>query len=465
MNNIKIIVRGVILVMNQVFMKEKPVLQLVLSMSLPMVLSMLVNSLYNIVDSFFVAQISEDAMTALSFVFPIQNLVNAVIIGFAIGINATIAFYLGAQDKKNADTAATQGILFNVLHGVLLTIICIAIMPSFLRLFTSDTEVIHLGVQYSNIVFCFSIIIALGISFEKIFQSVGKMAVSMVSMLSGCIVNIILDPIFIFGFGPVPQMGIEGAALATGIGQIITLIIYICIYIIKPIHVQIRPKYFIFDKKMGMKLYSIGIPAALNLALPSLLVSSLNAILASYSQIYVVVLGVYYKLQTFLYLPANGIIQGMRPLIGYNYGAGESKRVKKIYSTTLSLTLIIMVIGTFFCLVIPKQLISLFTTNNATIQAGTTALRIISIGFIVSSVSVTSSGALEGLGMGVPSLLISLCRYVLIILPCAFLFCSFIGAVGVWHAFWVTEFLTAIVSYFIYHNVTYKSGRKQLSAR
>ena len=438
--------------MDQTFMKKKPILQLVLTMSLPMVISMLVNSLYNIVDSFFVAQISENAMTALSFVFPIQNLVNAVIIGFAIGINATIAFYLGAQDNQNADVAATQGILFNVIHGILLTVICIAIMPGFLGLFTSDADVINLGIKYSNIVFSFSIIIALGISFEKIFQSVGRMAVSMVSMLSGCIVNIILDPILIFGLGPAPQMGIEGAALATGIGQIVTVIIYISIYIIKPIPVKIRRNSFIYQKEMAMKLYSIGIPAALNLALPSLLVSSLNAILTGYSQIYVVVLGVYYKLQTFLYLPANGIVQGMRSLIGYNYGAKEYKRVKQIYITSLLLTVVIMVFGTFLCLIIPEQLIGLFTTNNETVQAGAFALRIISIGFIISSISVVSSGALEGLGMGIPSFVISFCRYVLIILPFAFLFSSLIGAIGIWHAFWITEFLTAAASYFIYRN-------------
>lgn len=201
-----------------------------------------------------------------------------------------------------------------------------------------------------------------------------------------------------------------------------------------------------------MKLYSIGIPAALNLALPSLLVSSLNAILTGYSQIYVVVLGVYYKLQTFLYLPANGIVQGMRPLIGYNYGAKEYKRVKQIYITSLLLTVVIMVFGTFLCFIIPEQLIGLFTTNNETVQAGAFALRIISIGFIISSISVVSSGALEGLGMGIPSFVISFCRYVLIILPFAFLFSSLIGAVGIWHAFWITEFLTAAASYFIYRN-------------
>ena len=202
---------------------------------------------------------------------------------------------------------------------------------------------------------------------------------------------------------------------------------------------------------MVLKLYGIGIPAILNLALPSLLVSSLNAILSAYSQAYVVVLGVYYKLQTFLYLPANGIIQGMRPLVGYNYGAGEQKRVKKIYDTTLFLTAGIMILGTILCLWIPAQLIGMFTANAETIHKGATALQIISIGFIVSAVSVTSSGALEGLGMGISSLVISLLRYVVLMIPAAFLLSRLWGPNGVWHAFWITELLTAGTSYWIYY--------------
>ena len=205
---------------------------------------------------------------------------------------------------------------------------------------------------------------------------------------------------------------------------------------------------------MNKKLYSIGIPATLNLALPSLLVSSLNSILATYSQVHVLVLGIYYKLQTFLYLTANGIVQGMRPLIGYNYGAGEYKRVKSIYIISTLLTIGVMIIGLLLCLAIPGELMELFTSNNETIKVGTTALRIISIGFIISSISVTSSGALEGLGKGLPSLIISLLRYVVIIIPVAFILSNFIGAVGVWHAFWITEVITAIASYSIYRKAT-----------
>lgn len=437
--------------MNDTFMKEKPVLPLILSMTLPMVLSMLVNSLYNIIDSFFVAQISEEAMTALSLVYPVQNFINAVGIGFGVGINSVIAFYLGAGDNKKADQAATQGLMLAMIHGVVMTVCCITMMPAFLGMFTSSKTVIELGARYSVIAFAFTLIIIVGITFEKLFQAVGNMKTTMISLMCGCITNIVLDPVLIFGYGPFPKMGIEGAALATGIGQALTLAIYLVVYFVRPIPVHIRRQYFLLNKKMVIKLYSIGIPATLNLALPSLLISVLNAILAAYSEVYILVLGIYYKLQTFIYLPANGIVQGMRPLIGYNYGAGENKRVSQIYKIVLCMSGIIMVLGTVICLLIPGQLIGLFTHTEATIQTGETALRIISAGFLVSAVSVTSSGALEGLGKGTPSLLISLFRYVVVIIPIAFLLSRLFGAVGVWNAFWITEAITAIISICIYY--------------
>ena len=442
--------------MDEKFMKEKPVLPLILSMTLPMVLSMLVNSLYNIIDSFFVAQISEEAMTALSLVYPVQNFINAVGIGFGVGINAVIAFYLGARDNRKADQAATQGLVLAVIHGVVMTVCCIAMMPAFLGMFTSSKTVIELGVRYSVIAFAFTLIIIVGVTFEKIFQAVGNMKTTMISLMCGCITNIVLDPVLIFGYGLFPAMGIEGAALATGIGQTLTLAIYLVVYFVRPIRVHIRMQHILPGKGMVLKLYSIGIPATLNLALPSLLISALNSILAAYSEVYILVLGIYYKLQTFIYLPANGIVQGMRPLIGYNYGAGENKRVSQIYKIVLCMSGIIMVLGTVICLLIPGQLMELFTHTEATIQAGETALRIIGAGFIVSAVSVTSSGALEGLGKGTPSLLISLCRYVVVIIPVAFLLSRLFGAVGVWNAFWITEAITAIISLFIYRKAIAK---------
>lgn len=434
--------------MDEKFMKEKPILPLILSMSLPMVLSMLVNSLYNIVDSFFVAQINENAMTALSLVYPVQNFITAVAIGFAIGINSIIAFYLGTEEYSTANTVATQGMVFALIHSIIITISGISIIPFFLRMFTSSEIVIDFGVRYSVIVFSFTLIIILGGTFEKIFQAVGNMKIT---MICGCITNIVLDPLLIFGIGFFPEMGIEGAALATGIGQTVTFFIYLVNYFIHPIRVRISSQYLTFDKKIVFKLYFIGVPATLNMALPSVLISSLNAILAAYSDVYILILGIYYKLQTFLYLPANGIIQGMRPLIGYNYGAGEYKRVKQIYNIVLCMSSMIMILGTIICLLIPGQLIGLFTNVSETIFNGEIALRIISAGFIVSAVSVTSSGALEGLGKGIPSLIISLSRYIIIIIPTAFLLSKILGAVGVWNAFWIAEVFTAIISFVIYH--------------
>ena len=257
--------------MNDTFMKEKPVLPLILSMTLPMVLSMLVNSLYNIIDSFFIAQISEEAMTALSLVYPVQNFINAVGIGFGVGINAMIAFYLGAGDNKKADQAATQGLVLAMIHGVVMTVCCITMMPAFLEMFTSSKTVIELGVRYSVIAFAFTLIIIVGVTFEKLFQAVGNMKTTMISLMCGCITNIVLDPVLIFGYGPFPEMGIEGATLATGIGQALTLAIYLVVYFVRPIRVHIRRQYILLSKKMVIKLYSIGIPATLNLAFPSCL--------------------------------------------------------------------------------------------------------------------------------------------------------------------------------------------------
>ena len=433
-------------------MRERRILPLILSMSLPMVLSMLVSSLYNIVDSYFVAMISEDAMTALSLVFPLQNLVSSIGVGFGVGVNAVIAYHLGAGEQEKADGAATAGLILSALHGLLLLVSCIAAAPFFLSMFTSSEAIIEAGIRYSVIVFAFSITNVISIAFEKIFQAVGRMKVAMAAMLTGCISNIILDPLMIFGIGPFPAMGIDGAALATGVGQLLSLLVYLAVYLKTPMRVRIRRDRIKDGLRMAGRLYSVGIPATLNLALPSVLISSLNAMLSSFSEVYTLILGIYYKLQTFLYLPASGFVQGMRPVIGYNNGAGERERVRGIFLAVLAMCAVIMLIGTILCLAIPESLIGLFTDNPLTLSEGARALRIISIGFVVSSVSVTASGALEGLGKGLPSLVISLLRYIVLIIPLAFLLCFIagLGPDGVWASFWITEVLTAAASLAIY---------------
>lgn len=436
--------------MNDTFMKEKPIFPLLTSMALPMVFSMLVNALYNIVDSFFVAQISEDAMTALSLVFPMQNLINAIAIGFGVGINAQIALHLGAGSVQRADTAATHGMCYSLLHGVLITAISIAVVPGFLAAFTENRDVIQMGTTYATVAFSFSTIVMGALAFEKMYQAIGRMKITMCALIAGTVCNIVLDPLMIFGIGPFPQMGIAGAALATGIGQMLTLCIYLVYYNTHALPVHLRKTCLRPNARMDFRLYAIGIPAILNLALPSVLISFLNALLASFSQSYVVVLGIYYKLQTFLYLPGSGIVQGMRPIIAYNYGAGESKRVRKIYRLTLWLCAAIMAFGTILCLALSDRLIGLFTSNPETIIIGQHALRIISGGFIISAISVATSGALEGLGKGFASLVISLFRYCLAIMPLAWILCRIMGPTGVWHAFWITEIISAGISVVVY---------------
>ena len=436
--------------MEQTYMKERPVFPLLMGMALPMVVSMLVNALYNIVDSYFVSQISDAAFTALSLVYPVQNFVNAVGIGFGVGINAVIALHLGAREQRLADEAASQGMFLAGVQGAALSIICVAIMPRFLAMYTDDEAIIDLGVRYSTVVFLFGVMVSLGVGFEKVFQAVGRMKVTMLSLMAGAVTNIILDPILIFGLGPIPAMGMEGAALATGIGQTLSFVIYVAVYFHGPIGVRVSWRLFRPGARMCARLYSVGVPAVLNLALPSLLISALNAILAVFSEAYVFVLGFYYKLQTFLYLSANGIVQGMRPLVGYNYGAGEYGRVEKLYRLVLALCAGIMALGTAVFLVFPGELSGLFTADAETLAIGARALRIISAGFVVSAVSVTSCGALEGLGKGAASLVISLCRCVVIIIPAAWLLARAFGPEGVWHAFWITELASAGVSLLVY---------------
>lgn len=436
--------------MDQTYMKTKKIFPLVMSMAIPMVLSMLINSLYNIVDSFFIAQISEDAMTAISLVFPLQNFAAAVSIGFGVGANALTAFYLGEGDQKRADGAASLSILLSLVHSVILTGVLYFVTAPFLQGFTGEQKVLDYGMRYGRIVFGFLFVSQISLVYEKLFQAVGRVRITMISMIAGCVTNIILDPIMIFGLGPCPAMGIEGAAIATVIGQSVSLLCYLAAWWKGLLHLRLSLSEGWRFRRLAGRLYGIGIPAILNQALPSLLIAALNAVLAAFSQTDVLILGVYYKLQTFIYLTANGIVQGIRPLIAYNYGAGIPRRVQEIFRTALCTALCVMAVGTILCLLIPQQLIGMFSSNTDTIHAGAAALRILCAGFLVSSISVVVSGTLEGLGFGFWSFLISLLRYVVVILPAAWILSRFLGAAGVWHAFWIAELTSAVAAAILY---------------
>lgn len=429
--------------MEKSYMENKPIFKLIIKMSLPIIISMIINALYNIVDSFFVSKVSEDAMTAISIIFPLQYLANAFGIGFGVAIASLTAFYYGANKKNVATYSATKGVILSIIHGIIITIFSLIVAKPFFLLFTDNETIINYGLDYFYIVAFFAPLITVSMALEKILQSQGKMKITMLAMAIGAIINIILDPIFIIKL----NMGVKGAAIATGIGLFFGLITYILIFVKCKLDINLSLKVK-SEIKVISKLYSVGIPSSLNLALPSFMIIALNAILTKYDSSYVFILGVYYKLQTFLYFVISGLVQGIRPIISYNEGASLTKRVNKTFYISLLISLIVMVIGTIIFLTIPDKLIAIFTNNPSTIEKGAKALRIISFGFIVSSFSVVISGVFEGLGKGLPSLIISLTRYILIIFI-AYILSLHFQVDGVWHAFYITEILAFIISIFL----------------
>lgn len=428
------------------FMRTRPVFSLLLSMSVPMMLSMLIQSLYNIVDSIYVSRLGTEALTAVSLAFPLQNTIVSVAVGIGVGISTAISIYLGAGKEEEANRSATIGMALTVLHCILFILAGIFITRPFLSLFTDHPAILEDACSYTYIVLCLSFGSLLQISMEKIFQSIGKMKLTMCLLIAGCVINIILDPILIFGLLGFPALGVAGAAIATVIGQICAFLLYVIVYCRKSFAVKIHPRYLCFDKKIILQIYSVGIPSSIMMALPSILVSLLNSILAAFSEVYVAVLGVYFKLQTFIYMPANGIVQGMRPVIGYNYGAGEIRRVKSTIRYSLLYAAVIMLAGTLLSLLIPDQIFGLFDADAELLAAGVSALRIISLGFLVSVIGVIYSGTFEALGEGRHSLIISLLRQLLITVPCSYLLSGLMGPAGVWVSFPAGELCASVVA-------------------
>lgn len=428
------------------FMRTRPVFSLLMSMSVPMMLSMLIQSLYNIVDSIYVSRLGTAALTAVSLAYPLQNVIVSVAVGIGVGIGSAISIHLGAGRQEEANRAATLGMALTVLHCVLFVLLGIFVTKPFLRLFTSDASILRQSCDYTYIVLCFSFGCLLQIAMEKIFQSIGEMKITMILLASGCIINIILDPIMIFGLLGFPALGVKGAAVATVIGQIAAFFLYIVVYLRRKFAVEIHPRHLKPDFAVIRQIYSVGIPSSIMMTLPSILVSILNGVLGAFSDVYVAALGVYFKLQTFIYMPANGIVQGMRPIIGYNYGAGESRRVRSIIRYGMLSAAALMLLGTLLSLLIPAQIFSLFDADAELLSAGVTALRVISLGFLVSTIGIIYAGTFEGLGQGAYSLIISLLRQFIITIPCAVILSRFLGPVGVWISFPAGEFCASIVA-------------------
>ena len=428
---------------------DQPVSSLLLTMSLPMMLSMVVQSLYNIVDSMFVARLGVEALTAVSYVFPLQNLVLSLAVGFGVGINAVIAMNLGQGNQQKANQAATLGMALTALHGILFIVFGLVVSRPFLELFTADEQIIQWGVQYAVIVFTFSMGYLLQVSMEKIFQSVGEMMITMVLLASGSIINLILDPILIFGLFGFPALGVAGAAIATVIGQTAAFFFYLIAYKKKKLPVQIHLRYLKWNGQIVWKLYYIGIPAAITMALPSILAGALNKLLSAYGDVYVAVMGIYFKLQTFLYMPSNGIIQGLRPIISSNYGAGRYDRMWEAIRRSVLVVTVVMALGTLLCWLMPEQLMRLFDDDAQMLAIGAQALPLMSMGFVVSALGVILCGVMEALGRGMASLTLSLLRQFVLTVPIAWLLSDTLEATGIWLSLPAAEALAFLFAVYL----------------
>lgn len=433
-------------------MGTKKVMPLLISMSVPPMISMLIQALYNIVDSMYVARVSEDALTAVSIAFPLQNLIIAVSCGFGIGLSSCVARALGARNEKEVTSAATHGFLLSGVHWLLFVLMGLFVTGPFLGNFTDSPQIYEMSCQYTQIVLCFSIGSIYHLYAEKLFQATGSMVLPMIFQGAGAIFNIILDPIFIFGWFGIPAMGVKGAAIATVASQILAAALSMIFFLKKCTSVRIHLKGFRFEKNMLWKIYTVAIPSAIMMSLPSVLVAALNSVLSAFSATAIAVFGLYIKIQTFVYMPANGVIQGMRPIMSYNYGAGNRKRMKETLKASLEAAGVIMTLGTVLFMAFPQGIMQLFNANAEMLEIGVPMLRIIAIGFIISTVGCVLSGAFEALGKGVQSLVVSLLRQLIIIIPLSAVLSKTAGLYGVWATFPAAELIAAVIGCILYRN-------------
>lgn len=427
----------------QNLMGTKAIFPLLMGMSVPPMISMFIQSMYNIVDSIFVAKLGEEALTAVTIAFPLQNLVLAAGVGLGVGMSAAISQNLGAHKLNEANKAAEHGLFFTAVHAAFFIVFGLLFTRPFLSMFTDNPQVLDWSCTYAYIVVCLGFGSLFHIAIEKIFQAVGNMILPMIMQAVGAIINIILDPVFIFGLCGFPAMGVKGAAIATIIGQLSAcgLSVFLFIRHSGGLHIDFRG--FRVQKAMAKHIYSIAVPSALMMSLPSALIGALNGILGAVSQTSVAVLGIYFKLQTFVYMPVSGVIQGMRPIISFNYGAGNRERLTKTIEAALLVSAVIMAVGTAVFIGMPGQVMDIFSAGSAMKTMGIPALRIIGAGFIISSAGQVFPGVFEAMGRGVESLTVSLLRQLVIIVPLSLIFVRIWGVTGVWVTFPIAETIAA----------------------
>ena len=440
---------------NKAGMKENkmgvmPVDKLLISMSFPMMMSMLVQALYNIVDSIFVSRIDENALTAVSLAFPLQSLMVAIGVGTGVGVNALLSRSLGEKEYDKVNKVAANGIFLSFLSYLLFLIIGLVAVNPFYMSQTKDAQILQYGKEYMTVVCCCSFGMYGQFIFERLLQSTGKTVYSMLTQLVGAIINIILDPIMIFGLFGVPAMGVKGAAVATVIGQ--TCAGLLALYINKKKNTEVKLSFQGFkpDAEIIKSIYKVGFPSIVMQSIGSVMTYGLNQILLVFTSTAAAVFGVYFKLQSFVFMPVFGLNNGMVPIVAFNYGARNKERVVKAIKLSIYYAEAIMALGFLIFQILPKQLFMLFDASDVMLSLGVPCLRIISISFLFAGFCIICGSAFQALGNGVYSMIVSIARQLFVLLPVAYLLSKLGNVNYVWWSFPIAEMISVTLSvYFL----------------
>lgn len=436
-------------------MGSTPMLRLILSMSLPTMFSMIIQAMYNIVDSVFVSSLGQDALTALSLAYPLQLMTISVAVGTGVGINSFISRRLGEKNQELANNGAANGIFISIISWLVFLLVGIFLTVPFFKLFNPTPGVMKYGVDYTSIILIFSVGVMVEIAIEKVLQATGNMIFPMIFQLIGAVTNIVLDPLFIFGIGPFPRMEVAGAAVATVIGQILAMLFAIYIFFFKKHAVQVHVRNFKPSLKIIKNIYAVGFPSIIMQSISSVLVVGLNAILMGFSEAAVSVHGIYYKMQSFVFMPVFGLNQGLMPIMGYNFGAKNKDRLHSAIRYGCIIAAFIMLCGTVIFWVFPAQILSLFNANDDILNMGIKAMRFISLSFLPAAIDIIFSTTFQAVGKGFSSMILSLLRQLVFILPAAFVLSNF-GVNAVWFAYPIAEVGALIVAIFLYTRINKK---------
>lgn len=429
-------------------MGKEGITPLLFRISLPLMISMLVQALYNIVDSMFVARLSETALTAVSLAFPLQNLLIAFGVGTGVGMASFLSRKLGERDEESATKVAGNGISIASITWAVFAVLGLTVVKPFLNLFSDDAELLGLSTGYSEIVMVFSLFMFLSMMNERILQGTGDSFSSMLSQMTGAITNIILDPIFIFTLG----FGVNGAAVATVIGQGVGCAVsFVCVIRNKFIHIE--PRHLKIEKRMVKAIYAVGAPTIITNSIGTVMTGAINAILIAFSTTAVSIFSVYFKLQSFVFMPIFGLSSGMVPIIAYNYGARKRKRVTETIWKGTFIASVIMILGTLAFNFFPRELLSLFSATEEMYRIGIPALKMISLCFVPAAISIGLGSSFQATGYGVGTMIVSICRQLMVLIPVAYILSKFLGINGVWLSFIVAEIIGLVVSIAIYLKV------------